>query len=43
MFIDHNAWVWHQGHGSMIANNIDENDLKSKNRLIFSQKWEGSV
>jgi GT2 family glycosyltransferase len=41
MCIDHYSWVWHIGHGSMIANGIDENDLISKNKRIYSEKWRG--
>ncbi|RIH63244.1 glycosyltransferase family 2 protein [Mariniphaga sediminis] len=38
--IAQHAWVWHEAHATMKANNISENDLIMTNKYKFEDKWK---
>ena len=39
LYIDGKAWVWHEAHATMNANNIDKNKLMKDNSKIYKKKW----
>ena len=39
LMIDPRAWVWHEAHATMKANQLDEQSLKEESFKKYSQKW----
>ena len=42
LWVDGRSWVWHLAHATFLANDLKEEDLRARNRVVYDAKWTPS-